>query len=130
MMRGSSLRGSSSRTLPVTAALLLFALGEARAESARPDEECPAARDLPTAVEPRLTLAPPALLHDVAPQHFANDGIAGRAKTHDATPHPFGPVTHLSLKVLWLAVHGDGQAGFSTFLGFSSASFGGLRLRF
>ena len=130
------LRRYSSRALPTAAALVLsIAFGAARAESVTIDdgngEECRAAPDVPTAVEAELTLAPPALFRDVAPQKLVIH-VDVQPKSHDASPHPFalGPATHLSLKYLWLAVHGDGQAGFSTFLGISTASLGGFRLRF
>ncbi|HEX4406911.1 MAG TPA: hypothetical protein VH560_18865 [Polyangia bacterium] len=84
----------------------------------------------PAAVEPQLTLPPPAILRDLAPRRLARSFADDRNAKPRGAHHQFGPATRLSLSILWLAVHGDGQAGFSTFLGFSAASFGGLRLRF
>jgi len=86
-----------------------------------------------------LALTPPSLLVDPGP-------VAGPNKLHHlqwASPNtsprnlraaePTGPVLlslDLSLRYLRLAVHGDYRAGLLPFLGTSTTSLAGLRLRF
>jgi hypothetical protein len=70
----------------------------------------------PVTMFPELTLRAPAV---IAPP-----------TTHLLAPHRLAPPVELSLHFVRLAVHGDGQAGLSTFVGTSTASLGGFRLRF
>jgi hypothetical protein len=99
-------------------ALALYAAGVARAEEASaPEPEAP----------PPLQLEAPDLRHAAAPLHAGLD-LAAR----DAAPglHPLRLSLDLGVTMLRLAVHGDYRPGLAPFLGTSTTSLGGLRLRF
>ena len=86
-----------------------------------------------------LALTPPPLLADPGPAAGANAPHhlqLGPPNPTSRGPHvaePAGPVLlslDLSLRYLQLAVHGDYRAGLLPFLGTSTSTLGGLRLRF
>ncbi len=102
----------------LTGLALCSALGEARAET--PTTSALAAE----AAEVRA-LTPPALLLEGAPRlHVA------LPESREARGHTTALAFDLSFQVLRLAVHGDGTPGLSTFLGTSTTTLGGFRLRF
>jgi hypothetical protein len=86
-----------------------------------------------------FALTPPVLLADphlaggpsnLHQQHLSAPNPTARSLR---LPEPAGPVLRgldLSLRYLRLAVHGDYREGLWPFLGTSTASLGGLRLRF
>jgi hypothetical protein len=93
-----------------------------------------AEEDAPPAVAPnapwRIALRPPDLGRDVAPKASGLDLSALRERSSPAHTHPLRLSLDLSVAALRLAVHGDYKPGFAAFLGTSTASLGGLRLRF
>jgi hypothetical protein len=102
-----------------TGLALCIALGHARA-----DNDAPASAA--TSAFAALRLTPPALLRGIAPpaRHV------GLPESRAARPRAVALSLDLSFSYLRLAVHGDGTPGLSTFLGTSTTSLGGLRLRF
>lgn len=86
-----------------------------------------------------LALTPPPLLTDLGPAagasapHHLQLGPPSPTPGSPRVAEPAGPVLlslDLSLRYLQLAVHGDYRAGLLPFLGTSTSSLGGLRLRF
>lgn len=96
--------------------LSLVASGAARA---RDDEPAP-----PWA----LRLEAPDLRHALVPQRHPALDLEVRAFNQQA--HPLRLSLDLGVSVLKLAVHGDYRPGFAPFLGTSTTSLAGLRLRF
>jgi hypothetical protein len=87
----------------------------------------------PFALTPPVLFADPHLAAEPSnlhPLHLSPPNPTARALR---LPEPAGPVLRsldLSLRYLRLAVHGDYREGLLPFLGTSTASLGGLRLRF
>jgi len=102
-----------------TGLALCIALGQARAENDEP-------ASAPTITGDAIRLTPPALLRALASpaRHVA------LPESRDARRHAGVLSLDLSFSYLRLAVHGDGSPGLSTFLGTSTTSLGGFRLRF
>jgi hypothetical protein len=111
----------SRSTAIFTALALGFALGDARAEN---DDATSTRQGMAEGVE-RLALTPPTLLRGLVPppRHVELPDDRARRETRSLS-------LDLSLSYLRLAVHGDGTPGLSTFLGTSTTSLGGFRLRF
>jgi hypothetical protein len=102
-----------------TGLALSIALGQARAENDEP-------ASAPTITVDATRLTPPALLRGIAPPALHVALPESRA----ARPRAGALSLDLSFSYLRLAVHGDGAPGVSTFLGTSTTSLGGFRLRF
>lgn len=98
-------------------ALSLVAMGAARAQ----EEEVP-----PPAWA--LKLDAPELRYALVPHRHPGLDLAARASNQQT--HPLRLSLDLGVNVLKLAVHGDYRPGFAPFLGTSTTSLGGLRLRF
>jgi hypothetical protein len=75
-----------------------------------------------------LKLAAPDLRHALVPH--PHPGLDLEARASSQQPHPLRLSLDLGVSVLKLAVHGDYRPGFAPFLGTSTTSLGGLRLRF
>jgi hypothetical protein len=119
-------------TLPVrfgaAAALLTLALTAARAEA--DDVETDASEvvvPLTLCEELNATLTPPAVLGHVSSRSPHVDLGPKHVGEHR---HPLHLSLDLGASYLRLAVHGDYKAGLAPFLGTTTSSLGGFRLRF
>lgn len=75
-----------------------------------------------------LRLEAPDLRHTLVPHR--HPGLDLEARASNQQTHPLRLSLDLGVNVLKLAVHGDYRPGFAPFLGTSTTSLGGLRLRF
>jgi hypothetical protein len=75
-----------------------------------------------------LKLEAPDLRHALAPHRHPGLDLEARASNQQA--HPLRLSLDLGVSVLKLAVHGDYRPGLAPFLGTSTTSLAGLRLRF
>jgi hypothetical protein len=111
----------SRSTAIFTALALCFALGRAHGEN----DDAASTRPGVTEAAERLSLTPPTLLRGLVPPPRHVELPVDRARRETTSLS-----LDLSLSYLRLAVHGDGTPGLSTFLGTSTTSLGGFRLRF